>query len=197
MAVAERHLRLMDSATGEIIPDHEIDDCPKCMSSKMEIVQLRRQLVALQGVELQLTLTEKDLRKSRGMINILQKQLTQDLQSGDHADTINRIFNMWKQWCRHPRSPLDNDRADHIRKILMVKTDDGELAYTARDCALAILGAAAAPYVSTGAGGRKRHDGIDLIFRNASKFEDFVNRGARYLRAHPEHVNKFEEALHA
>lgn len=181
--VPERHLRLVDQSTGEVFS--VTPGCANCDRLASELGEAHLHIEAKKDLEQQLADANVDLAKYRAHVRRLQDQLTKDLQEFERAPLIDALFELWQRLCNHPRSYMDKDRADKIRKILMLKRPDGT-SPTEREARMAILGAARSPFVSPGVGGAKRHDGLDLIFRNAEKFEDFANRGARWLREHPE-----------
>lgn len=97
-----------------------------------------------------------------------------------------RVFNYWRTTCRHERSSFSLDRFQIMETVLLPhartgkKIDPKKLADVEALARRAIDGAAFDPYVTTRKNGSsKRHDGIDLIFRNADKFEEFANRAPR------------------
>lgn len=93
-----------------------------------------------------------------------------------------RIFEHWKSACRHPKSSWTLDRFELVRPFLEKLGDKAKppaerLAEAEALCKRAIDGAAHDPFVTTRKNGSaKRHDGLDLIFRNADKMEEFCNR---------------------
>lgn len=173
MAEAERHLRVVDMASGQVVEDaFAADLCPECRRKDDLIEDLARQLED----------AELDLRKKRAGLRLLNAQLTEKLEGHARRPEVERIHAKWQRLCRHPKSPLDNARALAITHILDAEVD-GEKAFSERDAYLAIIGAAYDAFVDEKG---KRHDSIGLIFRNAEKFEDFANRGHRVLRARPD-----------
>lgn len=79
------------------------------------------------------------------------------------------VFKYWQDVCKHPRSGFSLDRFE----MMMPFVDKHGVDL----CKRAIDGAAFDPFVTRRKNGSpKRHDGIDLIFRNADKFEEFCNR---------------------
>lgn len=76
------------------------------------------------------------------------------------------LFAYWQQQCRHPSAVLDGKRRGAIESRLR----DG---FTVSQIQSAIRGAAKAPYVDPNG---KRFDDIELICRNASKLESFIER---------------------
>jgi DNA-binding transcriptional ArsR family regulator len=84
------------------------------------------------------------------------------------AEAIRRVFAYWQQRCSHPAAKLSAERQSKIRARLR----EGR---TADEFKQAIDGAAVAPFIDERG---KRHDDIELICRNAVKFESFVDRAA-------------------
>jgi hypothetical protein len=93
-----------------------------------------------------------------------------DARESNHseAEAIRRVFVYWQTRCGHPTALLSPERQSKIRARLR----EGR---TAEEFKTAIDGAALAPTVSDNG---KRHDDIELICRNAVKFESFVDRAA-------------------
>lgn len=92
----------------------------------------------------------------------------------DHAalPVVREIFDYWRRACKHPASEFGPDRFFLIEPYLRKYGPDL--------CKRAIDGAAFDPFITKRANGSpKRHDGLDLIFRSAEKFEEFCNRAPR------------------
>lgn len=93
-----------------------------------------------------------------------------------------KVFDYWRRTCKHPRSAFTLDRFELIRPFLEKLGDKDKppaerLAEAEALCKRAIDGAAHDPFITRRKNGTpKRHDGIDLIFRNADKMEEFCNR---------------------
>lgn len=93
-----------------------------------------------------------------------------------------RVFDYWRWECKHTRSAFTLDRFELIRPFLeklgdQSKPEPDRLAEAEALCKRAIDGAAFDPFVTERKNGsKKRHDGLDLIFRNADKMEEFCNR---------------------
>lgn len=79
---------------------------------------------------------------------------------------IRVVFEYWQHQCGHPKARLTNDRRQKISGRLR----DG---YTAEEICKAIDGAAKAAFVDPSG---VRHDDIELICRNGSKLELFIER---------------------
>lgn len=189
-------LRLVDIGTGEIHEHEDDDSCqlPSCAATRRDLTNARMVVESFHDLEARLADAETEIRQKRAIIRRLNAQLTEDLQSFNRVDLVNRVFVMWQTLCNHPRSMLDKDRADAVRKILMMARPDGTC-YTETDARLAVLGAARSPFVTGSGRTQRRHDEIALIFRNAEKFEDFARRGAMWLRLHPEDAEWIKEPV--
>ena len=84
----------------------------------------------------------------------------------DEAATVRGLFAYWQERCHHPQAKLTSDR----RSKILARLRDG---YTAEQIRSAIDGAAVGAYVDERG---KRHDDIELICRNGSKLESFIDR---------------------
>lgn len=83
------------------------------------------------------------------------------------TDAVKEVFDYWRDRCEHPQAKLTTDRAAKIKARLR----DG---YSLTDLRAAIDGAKAGAFVNADNG--RRYDDIELICRNGSKLESFVNR---------------------
>lgn len=138
-------------------------------------------------------------------------ELKRDLDAEAEESTLwpaaVRVFNYWRETCNHARSVFTRDRfeliAPFLEKYGNARRDPEQRLIEAEAlCRRAIRGAAHDPFVTTRKNGsKKRHDGIDLIFRNADKFEEFCNRAP--ITAPPptrgveEHVESDDDAEQA
>lgn len=88
---------------------------------------------------------------------------------------VESLFELWQELCRHPKSKLDFGPGSRFERLLWgLQTYDYEM------CERAIRGAAFDPFTTRRKNGTmKRHDGIELIFRSAEKFEEMANRAPR------------------
>jgi hypothetical protein len=96
-----------------------------------------------------------------------------------------RVFDYWRQQCKHLRSEFSLDRFEMIRPHLerlsakkRGRSDDpkARLEHAEAVCKLAVDGIAHDPYVTTRKNGTKRfHNGWHLIFGEADKFEERCN----------------------
>lgn len=147
---AESHLRVVDTATGEIREE--------CESCKMLRVQLEG--------------AEKDIRAWRARYNALAREEEENIREHPAYGDMAILFKHWKAVCRHPKSRLDVKR---FRLALPFLENDG-----LGLCRRAVDGAAYDPYVTARKNGSKqRHDGWDLIFKGRKQFEEFCNRAPR------------------
>ena len=89
-------------------------------------------------------------------------------------DELEDIFGEWQEVCRHKRARLDAVRFDAIRFILEVR-EPGPYPRAAFSAAFA--GAAFDAFTVTRKNGDiKRFDDVSLICRDATHFEDFIQR---------------------
>lgn len=154
---AERHLRVID-ADGQV---HE--SCPACETKDGEYAEL-----------------ERKFRAAMREISRLKNDRGREAKTHPRLAEIKEVFDYWRQKCRHPKSKLDADRTLLIAPY--IEEHGLEL------CKRAIDGAAFDCYVTRRKNGSaKRHDGIDLIFRSAEKYEEFVNRAPKAAPPPAEH----------
>jgi hypothetical protein len=92
---------------------------------------------------------------------------------------VRELFEFWQERCGHPQAKMTSERSAKITARL-------KEGYTARQIATGIKGAAIGAFVNEAG---KRFDDIELICRNGSKLEDFIERatsnGARHSAAEP------------
>lgn len=172
-----RHLHVINIQTGEVV---ESDDggCghPACVAARRELVDLKEKLHD----------RDVDLEEKRQTIRALKARLVKDLKDFKRHEEVERLFAFWKTMCHHPRSMLDEDRADACRRILSLKRDDG-VEYNEVDGRLAIMGVALDPKTREAVKAGKPWDEFQLVFRSARQFERFAVLGALMLRKHPEY----------
>ena len=121
---------------------------------------------------------EKDLRVKRAQITRLQDDQDAKRRSYHRRETIERLFGIWQQLRRHPRSKLTPERFDAARARL---EDD----YTELDMTMALYGQAAHPVQKGGV----VYDDFELVFRSGKQVERYANlcppEQRRHLRAAP------------
>ena len=146
---APQHLRLVDTETGEL---SEADSCPNCDEWKAQA----------EGAQV-------EIRGWRTRFANLKADKEQDARKSPQWPKAKKLFDHWRQVCRHPRSKFTADRFWTIEPLLRHYGEDL--------CRKAIDGAAFDPFVTTRRNGTKaRHDDWGLIFRDAGKMESFANR---------------------
>jgi hypothetical protein len=157
----ERHLRVSDAETGEVFED----GCPQCAAYEDQVKGL-----------------ERDLRTWRLRYADLMRDKEAEAKKDPLWADAARLFKEWKRLCRpKSKAQLTYDRFALIQPFL--KRHGFDL------CLLAIEGAAFDPFITTRKNGRPNpHNGIPLIFKDADKFESFVQRApkeavARYKAA--------------
>lgn len=115
---------------------------------------------------------QRDINTWRVRYADLVRDKDQEAQDHKQWPAALRLFQHWKRECNHPNSEWTTDR---FWQALPMLTKYGEPM-----CTAAIEGCAHDHYTTTRRNGTiKHHDGWDLIFRSADKFEEFVNRCPR------------------
>ena len=77
------------------------------------------------------------------------------------------VFNFWRETLNHPRSSLDAKR----RALIADRMKDG---YSVEDLCLAIKGCSLSAFHMGQNDTGSKHDGLDLILRDASKVDQFI-----------------------
>lgn len=102
-----------------------------------------------------------------------------------------KLFDFWRVECKHPRSQFTQERfwlalpylgpaPEALKKAAKELGIDEPDSYGPTICRMAIRGAAFDCYQTKRRNGTtKRHDGWDLIFRDADKVEEFACRAPR------------------
>lgn len=146
MSSPARHLRVIDA------DGIELDGCPSCSVKDDHIAGLQR-----------------DIRGWTARYAELKRDKEADAKKNTLWPAAVELFEYWQSVCKHPRAGWDADRFYLVEPFL--KSDGMDL------CRRAIDGAAFDPFVTTRRNGsKKRHDGWELVFRDRSKFEEFVNK---------------------
>lgn len=102
----------------------------------------------------------------------LKRDKDREARRDERWPRAKEIFDYWRQKCNHPRSQFDADRFYLIAPFID--------RYGVEMCKRAIDGAAYDPFTKRLKNGAvQRYDSIELIFRNADKFESFCNRAPR------------------
>jgi hypothetical protein len=119
----------------------------------------------LDAVVLDLENAEAALRAERRKVNGLQKQMAAQHLSSPLLSDARALFEFWQAQCHHPRSVFDAQRQRLAVQRLAEHGMD-----RLRD---AIRGAAIGAYVDDRG---VRHDGFELILRDAGHVDKFVKR---------------------
>lgn len=166
-----RHLRVVDSDTGEVVTD-------------ADIAQLQARIDKLSG---DLKAAEKDLRAKRRRITELERDKIRERLDYERRKDVERIATYWHRKCRGGNSrcnPMAPDRFDAVRGLLdqeriIVDAETGkkrrEQMYTLDQFKTAIDGAAFDPFITKRKNGSvQRHDDLELICRSSKHFEEFI-----------------------
>jgi len=76
------------------------------------------------------------------------------------------VFEYWKTVLQHPKAQLDSSRRQKIQRRLKE--------FTVADLKKAIDGVARSPFYLGDNDRKRKYDGIETIFRNAAKVEQFI-----------------------
>lgn len=118
------------------------------------------------------SVSESHVNSTEQLTSASQKKSNAELRSA-----MREIFAYWQEKCGHSQAQLSVERGRLIEARLRDRRrhHGGDLHAAILDARRAVDGAARAAFIGdTG----KRHDGIELIFRNVSKLEDFMGRAA-------------------
>lgn len=148
MASPARHLQVVDTSTGDVLPE-----CPDCKLHEQTYKELER--------------------KYKGLLSQLGRmRADKRAEAQRHAawPEIAGLFLLWRDECNHPRSPFTPER---FWQGLPRLEDFGR-----DFLALAIWGAATDPFLGEPRknGTRPRYDDWELIMRSPEKTEDFARR---------------------
>jgi hypothetical protein len=137
-------LRIVDPETGEF---HD-QDCPNCAGLETEV------------------------RAWRTRYHNLKRDRNAEAREHKLFPEAKKLFDFWREECRHPRSKWTADRFWTLAPLLAE--------YGMETCRQAIRGAAYDPATRRRRNGTiERFDQFSLIFRNADKLESFVNRAPK------------------
>lgn len=156
-----------DKDTGEVLPFPGAADRERLQELEQKNEQ---QAKVIERLEHEVKDLEGELRAKRRIISELRGERNQAPQNDPLKADIEMLFDYWRAQCNHPKSVLDDQRFELLKRGLR---DHGKAA-----CARAIVGYGAYPYVSdrskrreaTGARS-ERYDDLELIFRNAKQIE--------------------------
>jgi hypothetical protein len=163
-----RHLRLVDSETGEFTEY----GCERCKAVEVGDVE---------------ALKDEITRLSR-KITAMQRDKEQERRDDPDRILIVELFNLWREVAGHPKSMLGGDRFDAIKSALkLCRREHGEERGN-EIVRLAIEGIGAHPYVVNGQRVPKgtpaqRHDRIGIALDGSENIERFANLGHRARKA--------------
>lgn len=147
MGEAAPHLRVVDPETGEV---H--DSCPSC-----------------QALQDQLAGAEKDIAAWRMRYMKLERDKEREARDDPLWPRAVKLFGLWKKATGKKRSAFDASRFEMCVGLLKKHGDEMHVR--------GIIGIATDHFVTTRKNGSaQHHTGWDLLYRNADKWEEMVNR---------------------
>lgn len=151
-----RHLRLVDSDTGEWVQDPS--ELPELKTAQTQIAMLERERA---GQRLRIAALEADKSRERA--------------EHPRRRDIERCHRYWQKRCDHPRAGLDNATFFAIAAMMGRRVKREPEFRWPEDFKRAIDGAHYDPYITTRKNGsQKRHDDLGLIFRDAAHVREFI-----------------------
>jgi hypothetical protein len=115
---------------------------------------------------------QRDIRGWATRYANLKRDQEEEARSEETWQVGEQVFDFWRRECKHPRSKFTLDRYELVRPFLRQ--------YGVIACLQAIKGASYDPFTTQNRNGATiRHDGWELIFRNAGKVEAFANKCPR------------------
>jgi len=129
-----------------------------CIEKELKMIKDKELIPYVWGNEIEIPDDPKDEEAKKK--KLLQNEL------------IEKIFGHWKEAMKHPGASLSPERVKQIRTRL----NDG---FTYDQCIEAVNGCAGSSYHMGKNDDGTVYDSIELIFRNASKTEGFINRNRR------------------
>lgn len=170
---ASRHLHLVDSETGEVVPSAEL------AKLQAEVEKLREDRKGL----------EKDLRTKRRQISELERDKARERLEHPDRELIKRVATYWHRKCKgaspriNPLSPARFDAVAGLAEMEEIHADpetgkrSRRKRYRPEDFKRAIDGAAFDHYVKKRRNGTEQHfDDLELICRDSKQFEEFMAR---------------------
>lgn len=167
-----RHLHLVDE-TGEVVPSSKLADM------QAELEKLRGDFAN----------AEKDLKVKRRQIAELQRDKARERMEHPQRDLVVRVLRYWHRRCRGGSArvnPLSADRFDAVAALAEMEqlvVEEGkrkrrrDWLYEFEHFKAAIDGCAFEHYSVKRKNGTEQHfDDAELIFRSASKMDEFIQR---------------------
>lgn len=128
---------------------------------------------------------ERDVRSWRARYADLQRDKEAEARESPVWPAAVRVFDYWRQSCRHPKSEWSLDRFEQVRPFLersgkgrgrAVKLPPQLIERNEAICKLAVDGIANDPFITSRKNGTaRRHNGWHLIFGSADQFEERCN----------------------
>lgn len=135
----------------------------------------------VQELQDQIAGLQRDIRGWASRYGELKRDRQAEAEESPVWPAALRVFDYWRQQCRHPRSEWTLDRFEMIRPHLeRSNTGKGKAAKLTPDliarneeiCKLAVDGIAFDPYTTVGKNGRQIvHDGLHLVFGDTDALE--------------------------
>jgi len=163
-------LVLLDSENGEIKAP-----CQRCPELDKEVRYLTEENQRLEDL---ISGLQRDIAAEHFRYEKLKRDNSKSAKHHEHYSEVEIAFRYWKDYCKHPRSQFTADR------FWLALPYYENPKYGLKLMIRAIKGAAYDPFITTRRNGtQQRHDGWELIFRDAGKFEEFVNKAPREVEA--------------
>jgi hypothetical protein len=152
---AARHLRIVDTETGEV---HEEGDCANCADARAEA-----------------EIWEKEVLKLKRQVKRLEDDKDEKNRQDKHYPAAASLFDEWRDECNHPKARFDPARIRlALSAIKAYGAEDREKLSWVIQCGKHLA------YVDPCTG--ERHDSFGLLFRDSEHIEKYANKYARWLR---------------
>lgn len=151
---AARHLRIVDTETGEV---HEEGDCAKCADARSEC-----------------EIWEQEVLKLKREVKRLKDDRDEKNRNDKDYPAAAALFEEWQRECNHPDARFDPARIRlALSAIKRYKGKREQLSWVIQ-CGKRI------PHVDPSTG--EVHDGFGLLFRDSDHIEKYANKYARWQK---------------